>query len=77
MTWNEIDNKLEKTFLFESFTMAMAFVNKVAALAEAHQHHPEIEINYKKVKLYLQTHDQNNTITEKDRILAKEIDLIY
>jgi 4a-hydroxytetrahydrobiopterin dehydratase len=51
----------------------MAFVNKVAILAEKADHHPDISINYNKVTLSLSTHSQGG-VTDNDFNLAKRID---
>ena len=50
----------------------MAFVNRVAALAEAADHHPDIDIRYSKVTLTLSTHDAGG-LTERDFSLAEKI----
>ena len=47
----------------------MAFLNRVAEVAEAHGHHPEIFNVYSRVRLTLTTHDAGNTVTDKDRII--------
>lgn len=70
--WTIREGKLEKTFRFPSFLAAMEFVGRVAELAEAHKHHPDILIQYKAVTLSLSTHDQG-AVTEKDLHLAREI----
>lgn len=75
--WQEKANKLDRTFLFKDFESAMKFVNKVAALAEAENHHPDIFISYNKVAMMLCTHDAGYKITEKDLKMAKEISEIY
>lgn len=72
--WKEQNNKLIKELTFNDFKEAWEFLNEVAALAEEHNHHPEIENVYNKVTLRLCTHDAGNSITEKDKALAKEID---
>ena len=72
--WEEKDNKLYRKFEFNDFIETWAFMTKVAFLAEKSQHHPEWSNVYNKVEIYLTTHDQGNTITQKDRTLAKEID---
>lgn len=74
--WKEENNKLTRTFEFEDFTEAFAFMTRVAFLAEAHQHHPNWSNVYNKVIIELTTHDKGNTVTEKDRKLAKAIDKI-
>jgi 4a-hydroxytetrahydrobiopterin dehydratase len=66
---------LHRTFGFENFIEAMGFVNRVAELAESHQHHPDIMIRYGKVTLTLSTHDAGG-ITDKDFALARATDEI-
>lgn len=73
--WKEENNALQKEFIFSDFTAAMAFVNKVATLAEQANHHPDIHIYYKRVALELTTHDAGG-VTEKDYSLATKIDQI-
>jgi len=72
--WEEKDNALEKTFEFKDFIAAFNFMTKVAALAEAQNHHPWWSNVYNKVTIRLNTHDAGSTITEKDRTLSKAID---
>jgi 4a-hydroxytetrahydrobiopterin dehydratase len=75
MDWQESDGKLERLFVFPDFKAALAFVNKVGEVAEQLQHHPDITIQrYKEVLVSTTTHDAGNTVTEKDRLLTKEID---
>lgn len=74
--WEEKNGKLQKMFVFKDFVEAFSFLTKVAFLAEKQNHHPEIFNVYNRVELYLCTHDAGNKITEKDRNLARSIDLI-
>ncbi|SIO07169.1 4a-hydroxytetrahydrobiopterin dehydratase [Algoriphagus halophilus] len=74
--WTEEDNKLKQTFKFKDFQEAFAFMTRVAFLAEASQHHPNWSNVYNEVTIELTTHDEGNTVTEKDRSLAKEIDAL-
>ena len=67
--WSEVDGALEREFRFESFPSAIAFVNRVAELAEAENHHPDIGISYSRVRLRWRTHSAE-AITERDRELA-------
>lgn len=67
--WNVESGELVRTFQFSDFRGSMAFVNKVADLAEEAGHHPDIDIRYDKVRLALVTHDQGG-LTEKDFTLA-------
>ena len=68
--WNEVDGKLEREFELASFKDAIAFVNRVADLAEAENHHPDIEIHYKNVVLRWWTHTAGG-VTDRDRELAE------
>ena len=67
--WAEIDGALEREFEFANFAEALAFVNRVGAVAEEADHHPDIEIHWNHVKLRSWTH-VTGTITARDRELA-------
>lgn len=71
--WSLIGDGMQRTFSFENFVDAMAFVGRVADLAEEFQHHPDILIRYNKVTLTLSTHDAGG-LTEKDFAFAREVD---
>lgn len=68
--WSQTAETIQRTFRFEDFLGAMAFVSRVADLAEEHQHHPDILIRYNKVTLTLSTHDAGG-ITAKDFSFAR------
>lgn len=72
--WEEKNNALVKSFEFKDFIEAFSFMTKVALIAEKMDHHPEWKNVYNNVLIKLTTHDAGNTITEKDRNLAKAID---
>lgn len=72
--WTEENNRLKKTFTFKNFLDAFGFMSKVALIAEKMDHHPDWSNIYNKVKIELCTHSAGNTVTEKDRTLAAEID---
>ena len=74
MSWIEENNKLTQTFTFKDFKEAWAFMNKVALIVNKADHHPNWSNVYNKVTIELFTHDKGNTVTEKDRKLAAEID---
>ena len=76
MAWTETPASLEREFQFIDFRAAMAFLNRVAEVAEAHGHHPEIFNIYGTVRLTLTTHDAGNTVTDKDHRLAAAIDAV-
>ena len=60
---------------FADFKTALAFVNKVGELAEAANHHPDINFGWGYVDLTLSTHTADG-LTEKDFNLAAQIDAI-
>ncbi|HET8859846.1 4a-hydroxytetrahydrobiopterin dehydratase [Marivirga sp.] len=72
--WKEENNTLKRTLEFKDFTEAFGFMAKVAIVAEKMGHHPNWSNVYNKVSFELTTHDKGNTITEKDKKLAEEID---
>lgn len=71
--WREVDGALERTYELPSFAEAIAFVNRVAQLAEAHNHHPDIAVSYRKVTLRWASHSEG-AITDRDRELAERSD---
>jgi 4a-hydroxytetrahydrobiopterin dehydratase len=73
--WADSYGALERTFEFPSFPDAIAFVNRVADLAESENHHPDIAVSYRKVTLRWTTHSEGG-ITERDRELAQETDAL-
>ena len=76
MSWSEVDGKLTRTFELPSFPEAIAFVGKVADIAEAQNHHPDIDIRWRTVTLAVNTHDQGGAITDKDHQLAAAVDAL-
>ncbi len=72
--WELEEGKLVRRSKFKDFKEAIAFVNKVAVLAEKEQHHPNISVyGWNKVKLTCFTHKING-LHENDFILAAKID---
>jgi ribonuclease HI/pterin-4a-carbinolamine dehydratase len=74
MAWQTKNDSLNLKLEFKDFVEAMDFVTQVADLAEIHNHHPSIKIDWNKVELVLTTHSEGGKITKKDRNLAKSID---
>jgi len=67
--WIDSQGGLERTFELPSFMDSIAFVGRVAELAEEANHHPDITISYRKVTLRWTTHSAGG-VTEKDIELA-------
>lgn len=71
--WKEENDQLIRNFEFNDFKEAWGFMAQVALLAEKANHHPTWSNTYNQVEIRLSTHDANNTVTDKDRELAKKI----
>jgi 4a-hydroxytetrahydrobiopterin dehydratase len=70
----EGQSKLRKVYQFKGFLKTMSFVNAVAWEANSHMHHPDMEISFNKCTINTTTHDDGNTITDKDTKLAMALD---
>jgi|TARA_A100001391_G_scaffold132977_1_gene91990 4a-hydroxytetrahydrobiopterin dehydratase len=66
---------IEKSFKFEDFSRAFAFMARVALLAEKANHHPDWSNSYNRVDIALKTHDKGS-LTQKDIELAGAIDAL-
>lgn len=73
--WQIMGGKLSKSFKFENFDETLDFVNKVGAIAEMRDHHPDIKFGYGYADFEITTHDAGG-LTENDFDLAKSIDAI-
>ncbi|MBI3072509.1 MAG: 4a-hydroxytetrahydrobiopterin dehydratase [Deltaproteobacteria bacterium] len=73
--WTETDDKIHKAFTHKNFVEAMAFVNRVAEVAEAEGHHPDFCVHYSRVDVTIWTHAVGG-LTENDFILAAKIDAL-
>ena len=71
--WTIEDGKLTKTFEFGSYSSGVVFASAVAYKADKMDHHPDITIGYRKVKIAVNTHDVGG-ISATDFELAREID---
>jgi len=71
--WAREGDVIVKTYELPTFPAAIAFVGEIAERAEAANHHPDLDIRYRKVRVALSTHDEGG-ITEKDVALATEIE---
>lgn len=75
--WKFGDDKIKKTFEFSSFTEAVDFVRGLVNFCNNIDHHPDIQINYKKVTFELQTSSVGSKVTERDLTVAREIERLY
>ena len=74
--WQVVDeHHLSKHYAFDDFVTALAFVNRVGAVAEKNGHHPDLYLSWGKVRIDLWTHKIDG-LTESDFVLAAKCDLV-
>lgn len=73
--WRQTGEAIARTYAFKSFRQAIVFVGQVADAAEAADHHPDIDVRYRKVTLSLTTHDSGG-LTTNDFDLALTCDAL-
>ena len=71
--WRVEGHKLHKTLSFKDFVQNMAFINRMAELAEAEGHHPDFSVHYNRLDLTIWTHAIDG-LSENDFILAAKLD---
>lgn len=71
--WEYRENAIGKRFRFKEFMEGIRFVERIAEIAEAADHHPDILINYTRVTFTCSTHSEGG-VTEKDLRLAGDIE---
>jgi 4a-hydroxytetrahydrobiopterin dehydratase len=73
--WKHKGSSITKTFKFKNFMDGIAFIERVAKVAEKQEHHPDIHVRYTTVTFSIQTHSEGG-VTRWDLDLAKAIDAI-
>ncbi|MGI8495578.1 MAG: 4a-hydroxytetrahydrobiopterin dehydratase [Pyrinomonadaceae bacterium] len=73
--WTAVNDKLARKFAFKNFAESLGFINKIGAIAEEKDHHPDILFGWGYAEIFITTHDAGG-ITERDFELAKEINAV-
>lgn len=73
--WRLIDGALEKTFSFKNFHETIGFVNAVAFIANAENHHPDLAVSYSQCTVRFNTHDVDG-ISVSDFFCASKVDAL-
>jgi 4a-hydroxytetrahydrobiopterin dehydratase len=73
--WRLMDGALEKTFNFKNFYETIGFVNAVAFIANAEDHHPDLSVRFSKCTVRFNTHDVNG-ISVSDFFCASKVDAL-
>jgi 4a-hydroxytetrahydrobiopterin dehydratase len=71
--WSREGDEIVKEYELPSFPDAIAFVTRIADLAEDANHHPDLDIRYRKVRVALSSHDAGG-LTAKDTALAEQVE---
>jgi 4a-hydroxytetrahydrobiopterin dehydratase len=71
--WAREGDSIRKTYTLDTFPDAIAFVNRIAELAEEADHHPDLDIRFNRVACTLSTHSAGG-LTRRDFDLARKID---
>ena len=62
--WQYHNKQIQKDFSFETYMEGISFSNKIAELAEAHNHHPDLKIGYCNVSVSITSHDLGGVSTK-------------
>jgi len=73
--WRLIDDALEKTFTFRNYHETIGFVNAVAFIANAEDHHPDLAVRYSQCTVRFNTHDVKG-ISVSDFFCASKVDAL-
>ena len=73
--WRLIDGALEKTFTFKNYHETIGFVNALAFIANAENHHPDLAVSYSKCTVRFNTHDVGG-ISVSDFFCASKVDAL-
>lgn len=73
--WRLIDGSLEKTYTFKNYYETIAFVNALAFIANAEDHHPDLAVSYSKCTVRFNTHDVDG-ISVSDFFCASKVDAL-
>lgn len=74
--WQREGDMIAKTYTFPNYPAGIMFAGMVGAVCEAQNHHPDMLITYKKVKVSFTTHDAGGKITEKDFQTAAALETV-
>ena len=72
--WARDGDELVKVFQFDSYLAGLAFASGVGVIAEGLNHHPDMVIGWRRVKVSFTTHDAGSKLTSKDFAAAEAID---
>jgi 4a-hydroxytetrahydrobiopterin dehydratase len=74
--WRFDGGEIAKEYTFSTFLDAIAFIDRIADVAEAANHHPDLENHYNRVRVALHTWSER-AVTDRDLRLAHDIEALY
>ncbi len=75
--WRVVDGKLTRSFALADFHATIDFVNALAGMIHAQDHHPELAVSYNRCSVAFHTHSAGGQLTENDFICAACCDAIF
>ena len=73
--WQIVGKELQRTFVFKNYYETVSFINAVAWIANAEDHHPDITFGYKTCLIRYTTHEANG-LSGKDFVCAAKINAL-
>ena len=75
--WEHRDHMISKLFVFDNMLDGIHLLDKLIPYCNEIDHHPDIQINFKKFKFFLTRWDAGQKVTERDFLVAKKIEELY
>jgi 4a-hydroxytetrahydrobiopterin dehydratase len=78
--WSLVDGFIQREFRFKNYYQTLAFVNAIAYVIHAEDHHPELSVSYNRCLVRYNTHSVNDDkggLSENDFICAAKIDAVF
>ena len=74
--WQFVESSIARTYRFENYYQTIAFVNALAWVVHAEDHHPDLLVGYNRCEVRFNTHSVNG-ISENDFVCAAKADAVY
>ena len=75
--WRRIDGRIERAYAFKDYHETIAFVNALAWMTHAQDHHPDLQVAYRHCIVSYTTHSAGHTVSLNDFVCAAKADAIY
>jgi 4a-hydroxytetrahydrobiopterin dehydratase len=75
--WQVVGNRIERTYAFRDYHETIAFVNALAWMIHAQDHHPDLAVRYRHCQVAYTTHSAGHSLSLNDFVCAAKADAIY